>query len=159
MDKTQEEKFEKAYEATKRQWPEGNETFARLMFMCGLAANSEANGIGEEPRIPEGYFKIGENVEANVTGAYYEPCIVTARRIKQPHNTEHPEDVRRIHAWKPRDGEAVLVGLCDESGRRFAQAGVYADGIIHGMGDEVSYEAVPCIPFDESKRGKPWSEI
>lgn len=175
MDKTQEEKFEKFY-AEDPLAVSGIKENQRI----GWSACLEANGIGgdysnppnkpcghdvdkpcecelhrEDPRIPEGYFKIGEKVEARdrthkwVRGKIGLGCGVFL--------DDATTEVRRIPAWVPKEGESVLFENCVFK----SAVGVYVKGSIY-LGrtkQDASKMKLKQFDGDESKIGKPWSEI
>lgn len=157
MNKTHGEKFEDLW-SQDLTFGENDKPVAKAFFEAGLR---EANGIGEEPRIPEGYFKIGEKAECFTRGEWQEGQIV----FIADHGSIHPEKgekimVRRIPAWKPKElepvfathGNSYIVGRVEK---------VIADvAHVHDTeGRTFTYNVRDLKPFDSSKIGRPWSEI
>lgn len=171
MDKTQEEKFE--------EWYDRDRHFLNKEVMKSVwEACLEANGIGEdysnppnkpcghesdkpcdcelnreEPRIPDGYFKIGEKIECKTRIHDWQEGVVVA--TCKSLQTELPEHVRRIPAWVPKDGEAVLY----HHPKGISVAGVYSDGRVYYDETYGAASKEDMRPFNASKIGKPWSEI
>lgn len=117
----------------------------------------------EEQRIPDGYFKLKEEIEFRRIGMKtYETGYVG---IYGPFESTIPIDkidtVRRIPAWKPQVGEKVFVLTPDDH--------VDIEMVISIRGNEVmtqdvnGYDYIRDIrnmkPYDESSWGKRWSEI
>jgi hypothetical protein len=127
------------------------ETCRRVWQAC-----LEANEIGE---IPDGYFRIGEEVECRGAGGLWYSgkvgVVIGKTQVAVAENTQ----VRRKPAWKPQDGEAVL--FCDDDNNGRAMAGFIRNGILYARGlmcaDWEKREKVK--PFDASKIGKLWNEI
>lgn len=159
MNKEQEAKFEENREGIDLRIRHiHNDGFPcdRWSFEQGYKYALEANGIGEDPRIPEGYFKPGERVECRTDVSDWEDGIIIARA--RTVITEVPSHVRRIPAWKPKDGEAVLFRMRhDISGPGVASSDTEVwDFTVERWPVKMKCE---MKPFDASKIGKPWSEI
>lgn len=86
-------------------------------------------------------------------------CLCTGGREYRYEDTDGTpwKHAEPIHAWKPKDGEAVLTRVFDK-----AEVGAFKDGHIcirdtkHRI-EEVGMDAIK--PFNYSNVGRPWSEI
>lgn len=104
--------------------------------------------------VKKDHFKIGEEVDIL-------PEIrarVKAKAKDGTWYTYNPADVRRIPAWEPKDGEAVLAK--SKSGKAFyaVSAGgtdIYDDSCpVSGI-----LEAYDIKPWKPDCQGKPWDEV
>jgi hypothetical protein len=153
MTKDQEEKFEEFYSNVGRAM--GLKSGCMKIWQACL----EANGIGEPPdcaniAIPEGFFRIGEEVDARGTGNLWYSGKVGVLLEKGGFYSSNIE-VRLKPAWKPKDGEAVLTRVMDR-----AEVGYVSKGFLYVRGNRMPIEQVEdFVPFDDDKIGKPWSKI
>lgn len=121
----------------------------------------------EEPRIPEGYFKIGEAGQGKTDEGWTRAHVCAIADLKNGFTIiTKPEDFRPIPAWKPKADEAVFA--LDDKGRVHVAAirnidENATDGYVYGVlcqdGDYSLWRLRNLKPFDASKIGKPWSEI
>lgn len=182
MNKEQNDKFEAWWNGPQ------DEGMVKISSFVGWAACLEANGIGEDGRrmdtehgsrivdksresnlaeaIPEGYFKIGEEVEMKAGDEWVKGRVWATNKLDDfpspmTASMSKPELVRRIPAWKPKDGEAVFVNLIE--GIQVAKVLSADDGnvvqVLFSQGEKRAVELARLKPLDASKIGKPWSEI
>lgn len=147
MDKTQEEKFEDWFYSERHR---GDEEYHRKVWEACL----EANGIGEEPTDDKRY-RIGEAIEYlldNQEGWKRGHVGIIPPGIAEANFN----DYRRIPAWNPKYGEAVLFYTRDPG---CTLVGVYARGAIHAKDTSWPLEDCHYSPFDVDGHGKPWGEI
>lgn len=181
MNKTQEEKFEKWF-------LQGDLLEDRRIALNAWQACLEANGIGEdyskppkapcghdadkpcdcelnreEPRIPEGYFKIGEKLRFRKKGReeWSNGTVYIHAQLASESYWGDDIEAIRIPSWNPKDGEAVFVNLIE--GIQVAKVLSADDGnvvqVLFSQGERRAVELARLKPLDASKIGKPWSEI
>lgn len=152
MDKTQEEKFQKWFGSAATLDRRFSETARSAWDAC-----LEANVIGGEPRIPDWYFKIGEDVEVQGDSGQWNKASIGLIYGEQSKKYSENANIRRIAAWKPKEGEVVLVRVFD-----VAEIGYVKEGFLWYRGDKclvVSVGTDEVKPFDAYKVGKLWSDI
>lgn len=171
MKKEQEAKFEKYFISPSPHFNSLEDHERWVWDAC-----CRANGIGEDPCEPSEHgapewvikmIRAGKPVRCKVSndeGIPDDEVFITGYDIKssRPYcdkNENTWKYAEPISAWKPKDGEAVLY-----NNTGIALPGVYWGGsIMHGVGSTTPMMNTPitqiCIPYDESKRGNPWSEI
>ena len=129
----------------------------------------EANSVEAAPVVPEGYFRIGEEVDfrckksAPFTQATVELVSERGNTFSFGHMAEL--EVRRRSAWEPKNGEAVFaldykdrvhVAIIEKIEPR-------DDGHDYGVrcqdGEYSLWKRNNLKPFDASKIGLPWSEL
>lgn len=107
------------------------------------------------------HYRIGEEVEARAHNQESFVRGVVTALISVGFAVDQPDNVRRIPAWKPKEGEAVLFsntfgyaecGCVDTVAARFVTVKT-SNGTV--FGDDVEY----LRPFAADKIGKPWEEI
>lgn len=152
MNKEQEAKFDQAFDH--------GDKFSQIMAAAheGWRMCLEANGIGEEHRIPDGYFKPGEEVEIRDKGSdgdFMCAEIVVLNKDAIPVNHNRIE-IRRIPAWKPKDWEHVIFAKPEDD---TVLLGVYYKGEIHYGDLYYTADGIRYAELDVSKLGKPWSKI
>jgi hypothetical protein len=104
------------------------------------------------------HYRIGEEVESQYNdGKWFNAVVVVYHG--ELYKDEVKVNVRRIPAWKPKEGEAVMFPWYTDENTRVWCAGTYHNGMIY-FGDDYSSAAVEhCRPFSAEKIGKPWDEI
>ena len=108
--------------------------------------------------VKKDHFKIGEEVEARVFGlGKWERC--TIRAANGLISVDRYDDVRRIPAWEPKDGEWVIFPWFNDENVRTWHAGTYKAGRIYFADDSRVAAVKYCKPFDPDKIGKPWDEV
>ena len=115
----------------------------------------DANGIGgEQPAIPEGYFKIGEEVELAYKGKefIYGRIVVST---KHGYNGDISEYIVRRPVFTPSEGDRVLIrgktGLTD-----YAIAASPTEIYDTDQNGNPMRVACEMRPWDASKLGKKW---
>ena len=122
-----------------------------------VSVRNYARGIWDAAteEVKKDHFKIGEEVDIL-------PEIRARVKAKAKDGTWYtykPADVRRIPAWEPKDGEAVMFPWYNDNNVRTWYAGTYKAGRIY-FADDSSVAAVKyCKPFDPDKISKPWDEV
>lgn len=107
------------------------------------------------------HYRIGEEVESYGDDGW-KLSMVTATR-EGIGFTEKPECVRRIPAWRPKEGEAVFLFTGHENRvhiGRFDGFEAYGRYKVITQSGECARTNANCIkPFSADKIGKPWEEI
>jgi hypothetical protein len=104
------------------------------------------------------HYRIGEDVESILTGERAEVKAVLSFSGSITHI--NPNNIRRIPAWTPKEGEAVLF----ENTQGLAEAG-NAEKVSRFVtvrcsnGIAFTGELCQLKPFSADKIGKPWEEI
>lgn len=168
MTPDQQQKCTIAYEEFRRATCLGQEDTVWGYFSEGYRRALETVALLEEDsRIPEGYFKIGEEVEYRKKGDkdYEFGTIGIYGPFDQTIAMDKVELIRRILAWKPKDGEVVFA-LDDKDRVHVAtikkiepRADGYNYGVLCQDGNYSLWRLRNLKPFDASKIGKPWSEL
>lgn len=126
----------------------------------------KANNIEGRPEIPEGYFKIGEEVEIQVENPHGDTCWVSGTVGAVPYADPFPsicvlkpKEVRRAPAWKPKEGEAVFVYRV--APEVVSVCNVYRDSFdaVSLSGGQNTYDFAEAKPFDPKKIGWSWEAI
>lgn len=167
MDEKQKSKFLTWCE--KRGFVHDNEEALRTMVGMGWQACLDANGIGEvppgrdKPDIPEGLYRIGEEVEARGSGNLWYSGKIGVVIDKTRYGEFDNIEVRRKPAWTPKVDEPVFIvrgGDSDVSVCKFSHVDEHEIWrVITVKGQEQGFTASLVKPFDASKIGRPWSEI
>ena len=123
-------------------------------WMCLTAPHYRASCAWDAAteEVKKDHFKIGEEVDilSEIRAR------VKAKAKDGTWYTYKPADVRRITAWEPKDGDAVLFNL-NEFG--FAVVAVYKDDALYCGRTDYRYCREWVKPFDTDKIGKPWEEV
>lgn len=128
----------------------------QLSEVFAEAWNTAWSAAMEQKDPPEGYYKIGEEVEINIRGEKYKKATVCA--VKQGRVYALPDSIRRIPALEPKDGEAVLAK--SKSGKAFyavSAGGIYIYNNICPVSGII--EAYDIKPWKPDCQGKPWGEV
>lgn len=109
----------------------------------------------------ENHYRIGEEVESASYGNPFEKARIG---VVYKNDVDYcPREVRRIPAWKPKEGEAVFLFTGHENR---VHVGVFAGFEVDGrykvitQSGECARTNARCIkPFSTDKISKPWEEI
>lgn len=109
------------------------------------------------PFVPEGYFRIGEEVDYKLPQdqIWYQGkmAVFDESRWDGLYAMPPKVEVRRRPAWEPKDGEPILY----EYGG-YVQVGVFKDNKVYARDMVFNYK-MKMRPFSADAWGKPWSEI
>ena len=112
--------------------------------------------------VKKDHYRIGEEVEAiGIDGlpAGYVKVQVIARKEGLSVYISDPKRIRRIPAWEPKEGEAVMFPWYNIGNVRTWNAGIYKNGRIYFADDNSKAAVEYCKPFDPDKIGKQWDEV
>lgn len=123
----------------------------------------EANGIGEDPRIPDGYFKPGEDIEVQGDSGLWHKASIGIVYGRLEKSAAENANLRRIPEWNPRDDEVVFLKYAIDTDIAVIGRVTGSDGhffkTIDQNGQTDGYPIERIKPFDSSAIGKTWSEI